>query len=189
MLTFRPLAEADLAEFHGWLNRPHLRRFFQRTDISAQEVEDKYGPRIRGERPTFCHLALLDGRPFGYLQCYRIADHRAWAETIGERGGIGTDLAIFEPALIGKGLGRAMLGHYLRDVAFPLFPGENRCFVAHELANVPGWRNSLSVGFTPVRDMVEDGWPSRLFVLDRAEIADFRVDLGASEPTLAPGSR
>lgn len=182
MLAFRPLAEADLADLHAWLNRPHLRRFFQREPISAAEVAEKYRPCIRGEEPTFCHLALLDGQPFGYLQCYRIADHPAWAATIGESDGIGTDLAIFEPEMIGRGLGRAMLGGYLRDVAFALFVAETRCWIAHEIANTAGWRNSLSIGFRPVRDMVEDGLPSRLFVLNR-------VDLGRCEPTLAPGSR
>lgn len=189
MIAFRPLAETDFADLHAWLNRPHLRRFFQKQPISPEQVRAKYAPRARGEEPTFCHLALLDGRPFGYQQCYRIADHPAWAETIGEGDGIGTDLAIVEPDLIGKGLGRAMLGLYLRDTAFPLFPHETRCFIAHEIANAAGWRNSLSVGFKPLRDIVEDAQPSRLFVLNRAEIADFRVDLGRCKPTLAPGSR
>jgi aminoglycoside 6'-N-acetyltransferase len=68
-ISYRALAEADLPLMADWLNRPHLRRFFQTTPISLAEVEAKYGPRIRGEVPTCCSIALLDGAPFGYLQC------------------------------------------------------------------------------------------------------------------------
>jgi aminoglycoside 6'-N-acetyltransferase len=171
-ITFRPLEEADFPEFAGWLNRPHLRRFFQKKPISLEEVAAKYGPSVRGEKPTHCHLALLGERPFGYLQCYRIAAYPNSAATIGETNGIGVDLLIFEPELIGKGLGRAMLGAYLRDVAFPLFPDERRCFIGHDHENVAGWRNSESVGFRHVRDFVEDDAPSRLLVLERGEMAE-----------------
>lgn len=171
-ITFLPLVETDFPAFTEWLNRPHLRRFFQKKPISLAEVTAKYGPSVRGETPTWCQLALLDGRPFGYLQSYRIADYPKWADTIGENDGIGVDLLIFEPELIGKGLGRAMLGAYLRDVAFPLFPEEQRCFIGHENENVAGWRNSESLGFRFVRDFVEDGAPSRLLVLERGEMTE-----------------
>ena len=174
MLSFRPLVLADLPAFAEWLNRPHLREFFQRLPISAAEVEVKYSPTIRGETPTCCHLALLDGEPFGYLQCYRIAAYPDWAETIGENTGIGADLMIFEPALIGRGLGKRMLGLYLKDVAFPLFPDESVCFIGHARANTAGWRNSESLGFAPVRDFLEEGIESRLYALKRAQIQDFR---------------
>ncbi len=173
-ITFRPLVEADFPAFTDWLNRPHLRRYFQKKPISLSEVISKYGSRVRGETPTRCHLALLDGRPFGYLQCYRIAAYPDWAALIGEADGIGVDLLIFEPDLILKGLGRAMLSAYLRDIAFLLFPDEQRCFIGQENENVAGWRTSESVGFHYVRDFVEDGAPSRLLVLERGEMAESR---------------
>jgi len=166
-IAFRALAETDYPGLHVWLNRPHLRNFFQKKPISRAEIAAKYAPRIRGEEPTHCHLALLDGRVFGYLQCYRISDHPAWAALIGVTAGIGVDLAILDPGLIGMGFGKRMLARYLRDVAFPLFPDEHDCFIAHELANVAGWRNSESIGFRALRDFVEDGARTRLFVLSR----------------------
>ncbi len=171
-ITFRPLAEADFPALTEWLNRPHLRRYFQKKPISLAEVTAKYGPSVRGGTPTRCHLALLDGRPFGYLQCYRIAAYPEWAALIGESDGIGVDLLIFESDLIGKGHGRAMLNAYLRRVAFPLFPEQLRCFIGQENENVVGWRTSESVGFRYVRDFVEDGAPSRLLALERGEMAE-----------------
>lgn len=174
MIAFRPLALDDLPAFAEWLNRPHLREFYQRTPISPAEVADKYGPSIRGEKPTRCHLALLDGRPFGYLQCYRIAAYPEWAATISEDRGIGVDLFIAEPELIGRGFGKRMLGLYLKDVAFPLFPEEGICFIGHALANDAGRRNSESLGFRSAREFLEDGVPSRLYRLEAKEIQDFR---------------
>ena len=166
-IAFRPLAASDLPDLYVWLNRPHLRAFFQKTSISEAEIGEKFGPRLRGEDPVEIHLAELAARVFGYLQCYRVADHPAWATLIGEREGIGVDLAILDPELIGKGLGKTMLSTYLRDIAFPTFAEERKCFIAHELDNEAGWRNSESVGFRPVRDFVEDGSRTRLYVLSR----------------------
>jgi Acetyltransferase (GNAT) domain len=169
-VTFRPVAEADFPDLYDWLNRPHLRRFFQKAPISLSGIAAKYGPAVRGEEPVHLHLALLEGRPFGFIQCYRILDHPAWAETIGRKEGIGVDLCIFEPGLIRQGLGRAMLTGYLADVAFPLYPAETKCFIGHDRENAAGLANSRAVGFRPVCDFVEDGRPSELLVLERAQL-------------------
>jgi aminoglycoside 6'-N-acetyltransferase len=166
-IAFRALAATDLPDLYLWLNRPHLRAFFQKKPLSEAGIAEKFGPRLRGEDPVEIHLALLDGGVFGYLQSYRVADHPAWAALIGEQEGIGIDLAILDPGLIGKGLGKAMLATYLREIAFPSFPNERFCFIAHEIANEAGWRTSMSVGFRAVRDFVEEGNPTRLFVLSR----------------------
>jgi aminoglycoside 6'-N-acetyltransferase len=147
-----------------WLNRPHLRAFYQREPISAEAVAAKYGPRIRGEVPTHSWLAELDGAPFGYLQCYRLADWADWQVTIGVAYGVAIDLLIGEPARIGGGVGRRMLRGYVDAVAFPLHPAERLCWIAHELENLPARRCSLAAGFTPVREFLEDGIPSILLV-------------------------
>jgi RimJ/RimL family protein N-acetyltransferase len=166
-IAFRPLALSEFDDFFVWLNRPHLRRFFQKRPISRAEIEAKYGPRIRDDSPTRCHLALNGDLPFGYLQCYRLSDHPDWASLIESHDGIGVDLAILEPSMLGRGLGRTMLGRYLRDIAFPLFPDERRCFIVHETENFSGIACSRAVGFEIVDSFLEEGFPSVLLVLDR----------------------
>jgi aminoglycoside 6'-N-acetyltransferase len=170
-IAFRPLALADLDDLTLWLNRPHLRRFFQKAPVTRAEIEAKYAPRILGREATACHLALQEGRPFAYLQCYRIADWPEWARMIGEGAGIGVDLAIFEPTLIGKGLGRAMLSAYLRDVAFPLYPEQDKCFIAHEVENTQAVAASRAAGFRYLRDFAEDGLQTALLVFERGKNA------------------
>jgi len=166
-ITFRPLAEADLPMLHDWLNRPHMRPFFQRSPINLAEVLAKYGPRIRHEKPTLCHLALKEGRPVGYLQCYRIADWPDYAREIDGWDAIGIDGAIADPKLINRGFGRVVIASYLRDVAFPAFPDLKRCVVCYDEANVASGKALEAAGFRHVRDLFEGGLPSRMMELDR----------------------
>jgi len=130
-----------------WRNRPHLRRFYQKTPITLPELQAEYHAILHGEEPGHCHLSFLDDRPFGYAQCYRIMDWPDYSAKIEVSDGIGVDYFIADPALIGRGLGRAMLGAYLREIAFPLFPGERRSVVCHEQANAASHGVLKSLGF------------------------------------------
>src|SRR5580692_209355 len=133
---FRPVAETDFPLMNAWLAQP----------------------RVRGEAPTRCHLALDGaGRSFGYLQCYRNLDWPDWAAEIDVDGGLSIDLYIGETSRIGGGYGRAMLGAYVHDVAFPLHPDESRCYIAHAHANAAALACSRAVGFRDIADFVEDG--------------------------------
>jgi aminoglycoside 6'-N-acetyltransferase len=166
-LTFSALAEDDLPRLARWLNAPHLRRFFQPEPTTLEEVSAKYGPRIRGEVRTHCSLAMLDGAPFGYLQCYRIADWPDWQAVVETSEGISIDLFIADPELIGRGLGRRMLAGYVESVAFPLYPDERLCWIGHEVENVAALACSEACGFVAVRRYVEEGKPYVLLVRER----------------------
>ena len=158
-ITFRPLSEGDLPRLTDWLNRPHLRRFYQPTAITLEAVTAKYLPRIRGEAPTRSHLALLAGEPFGYLQCYRNVDWPDWEAVIGPAGGVSIDLFIAEPSMLGRGLGRSMLRGYVEQVVLPMHPHEQWCWIGHDAENLAARACSEAAGFTYVRDYVEDGAP------------------------------
>ena len=166
-ITYRPLQARDLPLMADWLNRPHLRRFYQREPISELAVAAKYGPRIRGETPTLSSLALLDDEPLGYLQCYRIAAWPDWQATIGVEQGVSIDLFIGEPQLVGRGIGRRMLGGYVDEVAFARHPDEQLCWIGHELENASAIACSLAAGFAPVRRFIEDRACSLLLVRQR----------------------
>ncbi len=166
-IGFRALEEADLERLCDWLNRPHLRRFYQKTPISLPQVRDKW--RLPGgvTSPTFFDLALLQDRPFGYLQCYRIGDYPDYGADIGVADGVGIDYFIGEPDLIGQGLGARMIAAYLVQVVWPRFPGEARCWVCHDRENAASGGALRSAGFGFVREQMEQGVPSRLVVVDR----------------------
>ncbi len=149
-----------------WRNRPHM-RFYQKAPLSLDDAYARLMPRIRGEDDCLAHVASLNGRPFGYVQCYLIMDSPDYAREIGVSDGVGLDYFIGEPELIGRGLGRAMLAAYLREVAFPSFPHEQRCIVCYETENLASGGVLASLGFRRERELIEGGVPSTVMVLER----------------------
>lgn len=150
-----------------WLAEPHVRRFYQKTPVTPAEVAAEYGPAVRGEEPTLCHIALHAGAPFAYLQCYRNADYPEWAAVIGVEEGVSIDLYIGDPAFLHRGLGRAALAGYLREIAFARYPGERRAYIGHEPANVSALRCSEAAGFRRLRTFLEDGIETILLAAER----------------------
>jgi len=122
--TFRPLAEGDLPLLHRWLNNPEVARWYPMdgpgTDhpFLAQIIEH-YGPRMRGGEgtdPTDCYVMLADGKPMGYIQCYRIGDHPEYAAEIDhDDDAWATDLFIGEDDFRNRGMGATILRAFIRD--------------------------------------------------------------------------
>ena len=77
-ISFRRLGQSELPMLTRWLAEPHVRRFYQKSLVSPEDVNLEYGPAIRGEEPSSCHLAFCNGEPFAYLQCYRNRDYPDW---------------------------------------------------------------------------------------------------------------
>ncbi len=165
-VEFRPLEESDLPLLHRWLNQDHMRAFYQKETISLEAVTKKYTPRIKNEVPTLCHIAMIDGKPFGKIQCYRVADYPKFAQEIGVSDGISVDLFIGEPQFLGKGFGASLLEQYLKE-AFSAFPSESRCYICHEIENVAALGCTKSVGFRSIGAVVEEGVQCELFVMER----------------------
>jgi aminoglycoside 6'-N-acetyltransferase len=166
-IGFRPVEASDFPMLAAWLTEPHVRKFYQKTSITLAEVALEYGPAVRGEEPTICHIAVSDGRPFAYLQCYRNTDYPKWVDIIDVSDGVSVDLFVGEPAYLGGGFGRAALSGYLRQIAFPLYAGETHAYIAHEPVNTAALRCSRAVGFRPLRAFLEDGVEMILLELER----------------------
>ncbi|MGH6834715.1 MAG: GNAT family N-acetyltransferase [Methylocella sp.] len=169
-IAFRSVGKWDFPLLIAWLAEPHVRRFYQKTSVSLEQVASEYGPCVRGEEPGICHLAISAGKPFAYLQCYRNADYREWADLIGVDGGISVDLFIGESTYLRKGFGRAALSGYLRRVAFPCYREEEHAYIAHDRRNIGALNCSLAVGFHPLRAFLEDGCEMLLLTADRNSI-------------------
>jgi hypothetical protein len=58
-IEFRPVEESDFPTLTAWLAEPHVRRFYQKTPVTLEQVALEYGPFVRGEEPTINrHLTL-----------------------------------------------------------------------------------------------------------------------------------
>ncbi|EJL78467.1 acetyltransferase, ribosomal protein N-acetylase [Polaromonas sp. CF318] len=108
-IGFRPLQAADLPMLHGWLARPHWTEWWGPGPTLA-EVEAEYGAWINDPRQVQPHIALLDGRPFAYIQSYvAMGSGDGWWENETDPGVRGIDQSIADAAQLGRGLGTAMV--------------------------------------------------------------------------------
>jgi aminoglycoside 6'-N-acetyltransferase len=156
VIEFRPLEESDLPSLRAWLQREHVRLWWQKP--IEQELAESRDGRF---------LVVVDGREVGMIQTYLVADYPEWGAIVGMEPGLaGVDLLIGEEDQIGRGLGPRVLEQFARDVVFAR-PETNTVVATVEEGNRRSWRAFEKAGFSHVRDVIEDGLPNRLMRLDR----------------------
>jgi aminoglycoside 6'-N-acetyltransferase len=110
---------------------------------------------LRGEDPTDHFLIVLDRRPIGDIQSYRVDDHPGYAAQIAiGRPAIGVDLFIGEADLIGRGHGPALIRAFLRDVAFPRYELD-LCVIGPTRSNTSAIRAYEKAGFRFLKTYLE----------------------------------
>lgn len=170
-VDFEPLKEGHLPLLYSWLGMPHIREFYHKKRVpSWEEMRAQYLQRLHPDWPTRCFISTV-GSAVGHIQAYRVADYPEYGAMIQEGGGISIDLFIGEVGYLGSGWGRLILLKFLNEVAFPLFPAEEACWIYHDRENLRALRASKAVGFRHVRDFTEDGDLKELMVLRRDEAA------------------
>jgi len=99
-MTFRQLRHDDLSLMHRWLNDPAVVKWWEGVDVSWPAVVRRYGS---GHSAAIEHwIALLEGEPFGWAQCYcaaDVADEEAyhWRAHLELRETAGIDYLVGEP--------------------------------------------------------------------------------------------
>ena len=171
--AFAPLLEDDLGLIRRWLLEPHVERWWNdgvKTPYPDAVIED-YREAIQGKDPTYHYVALIDTRPVGMFQHYRIGDDPEYATALalGEDA-IGVDLFIGEVELVGRGHGPAMLRQFLREVAFP-FHQIDLCVIGPSVQNVAAIRAYEKAGFRALREVQVPGEPDPEFLM-RVTAAD-----------------
>jgi len=147
--TFRPLQRDDMSLMHRWLYVPHVAEWWWTDqEPTAEDLEEKYLPRIHGEDPTDCYVIVEDGRDIGYIQSYVIANHPEYAELVDvEERAAGIDLFIGEPDRVHRGLGPPLLRQFLRDVVFANYDVES-CIIGPSVKNTSAIRAYEKAGFS-----------------------------------------
>ena len=134
--AFRPMAPGDLAMVRRWLETPEVVRWWGQPD---QQYELVSGDLDHPDMDQF--IVSLDGRPFGYIQCYALS---AWNVGLGPHPPQtrGIDQFIGVPDMIGRGHGSSFIRQFAegllksgtpRVVTDP-DPGNGRAVRAYEKA-------------------------------------------------------
>jgi aminoglycoside 6'-N-acetyltransferase len=149
MIGFRPLTRDDFPLLARWLAEPLVARWWNH-ETTPEALEREFGAALDGREPTELLVALLDGRPFGFVQRYPIAAYREYLEELSALvpvppGAISIDYLIGEPELRGRGVGPAMIAAAVRDA-----PGD--VIVPVAAGNRASWRALEKAGFVRVAE-------------------------------------
>jgi aminoglycoside 6'-N-acetyltransferase len=137
---FRPLSLSDIPLMHHWFNLPHVQKFYSLRQWTEVEVLDKLKPYINGDKPVLRYIALINGKPLGYAQQYRIRDY-SWPnqnlpqEIINHAAGV--DAFIGNEKLTGQGVGSKLLQAFIEHKIWPEF---QYCMVDPDIHNVAAIR-------------------------------------------------
>ena len=140
---FRPMSADDLPLMRDWLARPHVAAWWHDADDFAFVS----GDLAHHDMAQF--IVTLDGRPLGYLQCYRIGD---WHTGFGPQpaGTRGIDQFIAEPGLVGRGHGPAFIRQFSEAL---LAGGTPRVVIDPSPANAHAIRAYEKAGFRRDREV------------------------------------
>jgi aminoglycoside 6'-N-acetyltransferase len=147
-LTFRPLRRADFPLLARWLADPVVARWWDH-ETSPQALERDFGPSVDGRDPAEMFIASVDGREFGFIQRYALADEPEYRAELSaicalDPAAISVDYLIGEPDMRGRGLGAAMIAACVAgavEVVVPVVAG-----------NVASWRALERAGFERVAE-------------------------------------
>jgi len=165
--AFRPLAESDPPMLLEWLNRDHLREWWREEEATLEGVRAKYLPRIAGADAAVPFVALLDGRPVGYIQYYRAwAGDPAWWPDRPGPGVLGIDQFLADGDRLGRGLGTAMVASFC--VLLFEDPEVTEIRVDPRPDNARAIRCYEKVGFRTRGEIATPDGPALWMVLERA---------------------
>ncbi len=169
-ITFRRLTDDDLPQMHRWLNDPAIVEWWEGDDVSWKGVVETYGSG--NTDPVEHFLALLDGEPLGWIQCYGAEweeDDEAyyWDDHLDLEETAGIDYFVGGASRRGRGLGSAMIRAFVHDVVFANHPEWNVVAAGPFEANTASWKALERAGFRRIALLDDDEGPCVLMALER----------------------
>lgn len=150
-IVFRPLDGADLPDMQRWLADPEVAVWWREPDLGLDALVGKYQPMIDGVEPVRGFAIVIDRRPVGFIQAYRIGDHPDYQRQLAiDPEAVATDLFIGDAAWRDRGWGTAALRAFLDRMVFGEM-GTAVAVIAPEPANARAIRVYERVGFRWVK--------------------------------------
>lgn len=162
MLALRPLEDHDVPLVETWLNKEHVKRWYEipHLGITIQDWIHEIKER-GGEFRWLTHLIVLwQNRPIGLCQYYKCADSDENFGSLPLAGSYGIDYLIGEETCLGKGVSKKMVAMLVNQIFS--FPDAKIVTADIDKENKASERVLLSCGFTLL-----DGRDSR-YILQKA---------------------
>jgi AacA4 family aminoglycoside N(6')-acetyltransferase len=156
----------DLGMLHMWLNRPHIVQWWGGERPTLDEVHRHYLPAVLAQQNVTPYIGLLDGAPFAYAQSYvALGAGDGWWEDETDPGVRGIDQSVADPALLGRGLGtalvNALVARLFEDAAV------TRVQTDPAPTNLRAIRCYEKAGFRRVREIVTPDGPAVYMLRER----------------------
>lgn len=123
-IDFRPAQVTDLPMLRAWIAQPHWQDWWGAPDLEMSYIDNM----LAGRDTTEPYIAQMDGRDFGYIQCWFLHDHLVgdhllepwlseapWMVDL-PHDAVGVDLAIGDEADLGQGFGTAILTAFVEKL-------------------------------------------------------------------------
>lgn len=108
--TFKLLQENDLELICTWLDRPHVKEWWN-DGLTHDEIKNKYRKRL-SDTIVISYIVYMDNKPIGFIQYYhadKVGDSWWPDET---EGTVGIDQYIGEEKFINRGYGTQMISTF-----------------------------------------------------------------------------
>ena len=153
--AFRPMVPGDLAMVRRWLETPDVVRWWGQPD---QQYELVSGDLDHPDMDQF--IVSLDGRPFGYIQCYALSAWNAGLDAHPAQTR-GIDQFVGVPDMIGHGHGSSFIRQFAERL---LKSGTPRVVTDPDPANGRAIRAYEKAGFARDRMVDTPDGPALLMV-------------------------
>ncbi len=147
-ISFRKLQLQDLPLMYKWLNQPHVHEWYDKDKQNTlEEITKRYGPKIKGEKPTDCYLVFYEDKPVAYIQTYKVNDWPEFGDYVGyDDHTASIDLFIGEVSFMGQGVGSLMIRKFLQEVVFK-DSDIKTCIIGPEPNNIRAIKSYQKAGF------------------------------------------
>jgi len=135
-LAFKSLSVADVPLMYQWFNLPHVQKFYSLRQWTENQVLEKLIPYITGDKPVSGFIVLLNEKPIGYVQQYKISDYLWPNHNLSQAiidNAAGVDLFIGEEEACGKGIGSQIINEFIERKIWPQF---QYCIVDPDIKNI-----------------------------------------------------
>lgn len=166
-ISFRKMQMTDLPLMQKWLNLPYVHEWFEKDKENTLEgITRRYGPKIKGEKPTDCYLILYENKPVAYIQSYKVNDWPELGDYLGyDDHTASVDLFVGDSDFTGKGFGSLMLRKFLKDILFAN-PEIATCVIGPEPKNTRAIKSYEKVGFKYAKTVQVPNDPDLLYLME-----------------------
>jgi len=150
--SFDPLSFDHLNRLHRWLQKPHVREFWDDGGRTLEDVKQHYFYRSN----VHSWIASIQGEPFAYLQMSLISENdemAMWRDR--EKNTLGIDLFIGETRYLGKKLSVPLINAFITQCLKNYFPC--RILVDPDSENTRAIKTYLNAGFTTLGELKLNG--------------------------------